>query len=343
MTTSVTNSQTERLGCIGIGLRILIGFVIFLVIIGIVGLIYEAWAEATVKAQFPAPGQIMTVDGRPMHIHCVGNGTPTVILDAGQGGWSSDWAAIMPELSQHSRVCAYDRAGYGWSGSADDERTPQQAADDLAGLLTVAQIESPYLLVGFSHAGLANRLFAAQHADEMAGLILVDPATEYDNEILGAEMLQQQRGAVGLFKSFGLLARLGLIRLLGPEGMAGYAPFIATAAADPKVYYTFVANPQWWDTSVQEFESRLNDANLTLVRAQGQIPNIPLIIIASDTLEVGGNMADSMQAARHERMSLIAAQSTHGEFIVAEDSTHNVLIDRPDVVIQAIRSIQVQN
>jgi pimeloyl-ACP methyl ester carboxylesterase len=276
-----------------------------------------------------------------MHIHCVGAGSPTIILDAGQGGWSSDWANIMPELSRHNQVCAFDRAGYGWSDAAEAGRSPRDAANDLDALLTAAEIEPPYLLVGFSHAGLAGRIFAAQHAAQMAGLVLVDPATEFDNELLGPELVRQQQSALGIFNGFSLLARLGVLRLIGPENMAGSAPFIAEEPANPDLYYAFVADPQWWETSTQEFASRLDEENLEQVRRLGRIPEIPLVIIGSDTLDTAGGAADAqaLQAARHQVMQGLAEQSAQGEFIVAEGSTHNVLVDRPDVVVHVVETM----
>lgn len=339
MNAQTTNSKKNRRGCLGLGLRLIGGLLVLLILLGIGGMIYEARVETAVSAQYPAPGQMVKVDGRDMHIHCVGEGGPTVILDAGQGGWSSDWADIMPELSENNRVCAYDRAGYGWSEGVEDGRSPQDAADDLAALLTAAQIEPPYVLVGFSHAGLADRIFAAQHGDKMAGMVLIDPATEFDNEIMSAELMQQQQAAKGMFKGFEFMAKIGLLRLMGTQNMADSAPFIGTDPADPELYYTFIAAPQWWATSVQEFVSHLDDDHLAMVGELGLISDIPLVIIGSDMLDTTGSAAlDGLQAARYEKLSGLAAQSAQGEFIIAEGSTHNIPADRPDVVLDAIES-----
>jgi pimeloyl-ACP methyl ester carboxylesterase len=313
---------------------------ILLALLAACGAIVEGRARETAAAGFPAPGRLVQVNGRAMHIHCMGQGSPTIVLDAGQGGWSSDWADIMPSLGGDHRVCAYDRAGYGWSEPAAGERSPLDAAADLQALLDAAAIEAPYVLVSFSHAGLAGRIFAAQHVEQMAGLVLVDPATEFDNEIMSPQLLQQQRAAVGLFNGLGLMARFGLLRLIGTQNMAGSAPFIATETASPDVYYTFVAGAQWWETSVQEFRSSLDDDHLHMVRQLGPIQDIPLVIIASDTLDASGNSdVEALQAARHETLQSLANQSTQGQFVIAQGSSHNVLVDRPDVVRQAVESV----
>ncbi len=339
----MNEKTTMKQGCLGTALRIGAGLLVGLLFVIVIGILFEARAETAAAAQFPPPGQIVEVNGRNMHILCTGTGSPTIILDAGQGGWSSDWADLMPRLSANNRVCAYDRAGYGWSAVAEDGRSPQDAADDLAALLSTAQIEPSYVLVGFSHAGLADRIFAAQHADQMAGMVLVDPATEFDNELMSSELGQQQETAVGLFKGFQFMAQIGLLRLIGPENMAGSAPFIGTKPADPDVYYAFIAAPQWWAASAQEFASRLNDDHMALVREQGTIQDIPLVIIGSDVLDTTGNAElAGLQAARHEKLNALAAQSAQGQFIIAEGSTHNILVDRSDVILTAIESVMGQ-
>lgn len=331
-----TELRTAK-GCLRRVLQVGGALLLVLAVLALAGAIYEVRAEAAVAAEYPAPGRLVTVDDRNMHIRCLGAGSPTIILDAGQGGWSSDWADIMPQLSRNNRVCAYDRAGYGWSDAAKDGRSPLDAANDLDALLTASEIEPPYLLVGFSHAGLAGRIFAAQHAEQMAGLVLIDPATEFDNELLGPKLMRQQQSALAMFNGFGLFARLGVLRLIGLENMAGSAPFIAEEPANPDLYYTFAANSQWWETSTQEFASRLDEETLEQVRQLGRIPEIPLVIIGSDTLDTA-DMADAqaLQAARRQVMRELAEQSASGEFIVADGSTHNVLVDRPDVVVHVV-------
>lgn len=217
---------------------------------------------------------------------------------------------------------------------------PQDAADDLASLLTAAQIKSPYVLVSFSHAGLAARLFAAQHADQMAGMVLIDPATEFDNEIMSAELMQQQQATVGMFKGFTFMSKIGLLQLIGTKNMAGSAPFIGTDPANPDLYYAFITAPQWWETSAQEFVSGLNDEHTTMVRDRGQIQDIPLVIIGSDVLDTTGNAAmGGLQAARHEKLQALAAQSAQGTFVIADGSSHNIPGDSPNVVLNAIETV----
>ena len=109
-------------------IRVLLIFVTSLVACNLVGFIYQQAAEASDKQAFPPPGQMVDVGGYRLHIHCMGEGSPAVILEAGTGGSSLDWSLVQPDAAVTTRVCAYDRAGYGWSDSASSPRTSQQVA-----------------------------------------------------------------------------------------------------------------------------------------------------------------------------------------------------------------------
>ncbi len=328
-----------RRGCLWWGLRIIAGLLLLLLVVALSGAIVQSRASAADRGRYPPSGNLVPVNGRPMHIHCQGEGSPTVILDAGQGGWSIEWNEIMPQLNKTTQVCAYDRAGYGWSDPATDDRTPQNAADDLADLLDAAAIARPYIVVGFSHAGLATRVYAAQHPEDVVGMVLIDPATEFDNELMDEALRKQQQSVVGIFQAFGLAARLGIIRLLDPREMAPYAPFIAQNPTQPDIYYSFVSEPKWWQTSAKEFSSRLSDATLEYVHTNGKIPNIPVTIIGAQIVSSRGDDGKVFSEARLSRLNELAERSSQGQFILAEDSSHEVPRDRPDIIVAAIQQV----
>ena len=72
-------------------------------------------AMAAVGPATPAPGLMVLVGEHRLHLNCAGQGEPAVVMDAGLGGTSLDWVRVQPELARYTRVCTYDRAGYGWS------------------------------------------------------------------------------------------------------------------------------------------------------------------------------------------------------------------------------------
>lgn len=112
--------------------------------------------------------------GRSLFIDCVGSGRPTVVLEAGFGGDTRNWATVQPEIGRTTRTCAYDRAGLGNSVALPGVHDARTELADLQHLLTGARLPAPYVLVGHSYGGLLARLFARAHPNEVGGLVLVD-------------------------------------------------------------------------------------------------------------------------------------------------------------------------
>jgi alpha/beta hydrolase fold len=169
-TITTTVSAPERAWRIGQRILRAIGrafgaLFVLIAILALAGASYEAIAGGGDAHRYPPPGQLVDVGGERLHIDCVGEGSPTVVLESGLGGSSLDWRLVQPELGKTTRVCAYDRAGMGWSDPSPQPRTPRQIADELHTLLTHAGIAGPYVLVGHSLGGKNVRLFALTHPD----------------------------------------------------------------------------------------------------------------------------------------------------------------------------------
>jgi len=127
---------------------------------------------------FEPPGKLIDVNGHNMHINCVGNKSPTIILDSGTGGFSLEWKDIQRSLSQYVRICAYDRAGYGWSDMGPLPRTTKRITHELHTLLQNAGIHGPYIMVGHSFGGFTAQYFARYFNNEIAGIVLIDSSHE---------------------------------------------------------------------------------------------------------------------------------------------------------------------
>jgi pimeloyl-ACP methyl ester carboxylesterase len=151
-----------------------LGLVIGLLALAVIGVIYQAIGTEIYRRIYPPPGKLVDVDGHSLHINCVGEGSPTVILESGSGANSTAWANIQPEVSDTTRVCAYDRAGSGWSEPGPGPGDPQQIAGELHTLLGNAGIEGPYVLVGHSFGGLYVLMYADLYPNEVEGMVLVD-------------------------------------------------------------------------------------------------------------------------------------------------------------------------
>ena len=202
------------------------GVVLFLIILGLAaaGFIYQELAVARDRRDFPPPGQMLAVAGHAMHIVCTGTappGTPTVILEAGTGLASPAWALVAPAVTAATRVCAYDRAGNGWSEPGPAPRDLRRVADELHTLLGKADIAGPYVLVGHSFGGLYIRAYREAYPADVAGMVLVDAS--HPNQLTRSA---KRSADIATFKNVlrvaPLLARFGITRFFG---LADSEPF----------------------------------------------------------------------------------------------------------------------
>ena len=131
----------------------------------------------------PAPDRSYLVNGHSLYLHCVGTGEPTVVLFNGLGERTPSWAWVQQSVSSTTRVCAFDRAGEGWSGAAPARQDGHQLASDLHQLLRVAHVPGPYVLAGHSVGGVYALLYAMQYPGEVAGVALIDSATPYQFDL----------------------------------------------------------------------------------------------------------------------------------------------------------------
>ena len=171
---------------------------------------------------YPAPGQTYQVGDHRLHLDCRGQGGPTVVLFNGLGEISASWARITDQVSTTTRICAYDRAGQGWS---EDVASPQDgvtAAEDLHQLLAQAGEEGPYVLVGHSIGGPYALTYAAQYPDQVAGMVLLDSSSPEQLTSIPSYAGQYavMRRGLALLPTF---ARLGLTRVFAASHLPGDA------------------------------------------------------------------------------------------------------------------------
>jgi len=176
---------------------------------------YATIQEQVDRSTTAMPGHLVDVGGRRLYLECRGSGSPTVVLVSGLAEASVYWRGwIAPVVAQNSTVCAYDRAGQGWSDPPPSPQDGVAVATDLHNLLAKAQLPGPYVVVGHSTGGVYVRIFAARYADQVAGMVLLD---SQPNEALtgGLPDFPSQYGilhrATALFPS---LARLGIFQLV---------------------------------------------------------------------------------------------------------------------------------
>jgi pimeloyl-ACP methyl ester carboxylesterase len=140
---------------------------------------------------------LVDVGGHRLNIRCSGEGFPAVILGSGLASSNHDWGPVEERVSEFTQVCSYDRAGLGESDATDGVPTAQTASDNLHALLSGAGIDGPVVLVGHSYGGLVAQLYAAQHPENTAALVLVD-SLEQNNLLRAGEILGEQAMAAFL-------------------------------------------------------------------------------------------------------------------------------------------------
>jgi pimeloyl-ACP methyl ester carboxylesterase len=138
--------------------------------------------EPYVASSYLHAQRLVDVGGRRLNIICAGTGSPTVIRDAGLAADATSWRLVQPAIARHTRVCSYDRAGMGFSDATTSSRDAAAIVNDLHALLIGARISPPYVLVGWSVAGLYTRLHVDRYPDDVAGLVQVDPSSENDED-----------------------------------------------------------------------------------------------------------------------------------------------------------------
>jgi pimeloyl-ACP methyl ester carboxylesterase len=155
-----------------------------LVIVLVVGRIYEVMMEARDDKRMPPPGQLFDVEGHLMHIHCQGQGSPTIVVEQGSGEQSLGWSEVIENMSRISRTCAYDRVGMGYSEPVGKPTSASDIAHNLERLLQAAEITDDLVLVGWSAGGIYQREFYRQFPERVKGMVLVDSAHEQQTQKL---------------------------------------------------------------------------------------------------------------------------------------------------------------
>lgn len=293
--------------------RGLLGLLILIVVLSIVGATYQAIATEVDKRNYSAPGQFVDVGGYRLHLYCTGNhvaGNPTVILEQGLGGISSAWALIQPEVAKVTRVCSYDRAGMGWSDSGPEPRDAQQIATELHTLLQNANMQVPYVLVGWSFGGLYARQYAGQYPDEVAGMVLLDSShpDQWTSTPEGQALFESNSKIYSVSPA---LARLGIMRVMGNLQPALSLPMPYRGA----IKASFAATKDWDAQSAEFLASPLTS---TQVKESASLGNTPLFVL---TATEHGTPPEQEQLWQNWQIDL-ATLSTNSIHKIVEGADH---------------------
>jgi pimeloyl-ACP methyl ester carboxylesterase len=171
---------------------------------------FETVVEAATSNNPPAGGRTYTVAGHSLYLRCAGSGSPAVILFNGLAERTPSWAWVQGDVARHTRVCAFDRAGQGWSGASPGRQDAHQLSADVHGLLAAANVSGPYVLAGHSVGGTYALAYAMDHPKDVAGVALIDSATPYQFDLsFYPGFYSMWRRASALLPT---LARAGIVR-----------------------------------------------------------------------------------------------------------------------------------
>lgn len=285
-----------------------------------------------------------------MHLVEAGQGSPTVIFEAGIAASSLNWTAILAQAARFTRACAYDRAWLGWSDPAPASRVTARLVDELHSLLAQAQIPTPYVLVGHSFGGLLVQAYAVAHPHQVAGLVLIDPLPAVEWLQVSGERLRMLRWGIRLSRRGALLARLGVVRaslalLTGggrriPKLVARLSSGRAESTLSRLVGEIQKMPPEVWPMvqahwcqpkaflGMAEYFKALPES-AEQAAALGELPEIPVTILSA---------SNSTPPQITERDAL-ASRSMHGKHIIVPESGHWIHLDQPEVVLAAIREM----
>lgn len=314
--------------------RALLGLLSLLVALSAGGATYQAVATVRDAQAFPPLGQLVDVGGYRLHLYCVGQGNPTVILESGQANSLAVWSWIQPAVAQTTRVCAYDRAGVGWSDTGPLPRDAQQMVRELHTLLQNAAITPPYVLVGHSFGGLVTHVYAAQYPAEVVGLVWLDvehPA-EWTRSPEGRAQYQQ---ILRLSRIGPWLARIGLVRL------SNYFPLVKELPPPfAAAFKAWVDTTRFMEVNAAEFQGQR--ASAAQAQAAGALGEMPLVVVTATDHGFPPAVANELEAQWLIMQNELAALSTNSVQQMVAGATHGSLqVEAQDAQVSSAAIRQV--
>ena len=290
-------------------------------------------SEAQQPQRYEPPGRLIDIGGRKLHLHCAGTGSPTVILVAGGGAFSIDWALVQPKVAENTRVCSYDRAGLAWSDPGPVDETVEQTIADLHVVLKAAGEKAPFLLVGASIGGIFIQAYQRAHPDEVAGLVFSNSSNRVGMSV------KDKGGLIWELTEDDL--RSAFPRPPGPKTPAPTQvgePFNRLPAdlralrlwLDVRLWEKYEpakAGPEsvlsWRKEFLREFEE--TDAR------QHPLGQLPVIVVSSGP--TASESESRSRAGAAARLDFLSSNSVH---VTATGSGHEIHLYQPEVVVQAL-------
>lgn len=304
-------------------LRLLLWLAASLLLIAGAGAIWQRHAERQDAERLPAPGRWVDIGGHRLHLHCAGQGAPTVWLEAGLGNDVNHWSGVFEALAARQRTCAYDRAGLGWSDAGPLPRDAGPVVDEAVRLLQASGEPPPYLLVGHSNGGAYVRLIAAALPEQVSGLVLVDPSQSHPE---GCPPLPGSMRAI--YGTLVTLAPTGLPRALLPTLFP-----LERSALPPAAREAHAATRARVDALRATWsEAQASCALQAAAEAAGWPVGVPVeVLLAGRRPEAQAWVPDAARA-----MAALAGAT----LTVVEGSGHWIQLENPAAVLDAVERVR---
>jgi pimeloyl-ACP methyl ester carboxylesterase len=316
--------------------------IISMALIVVAGGIFQFSMTLWESHRYPARGKLVDIGGVRLHINCTGMGSPAVIMEAGPNDSSLIWQLVQPQISKFTRVCSYDRAGFGWSDGPNEPRSSSNIADELERLLARAAIPGPYVFVGHDFGTLDLRVFTARHRQQVTGMVFVDSVHPDMHHRPPFNVAAQSTLTNVYYQLMPWTVPIGVPRILGwcrdnftfPNQPKEWAQLVPEATAQ-------YCRLQSWRTE----QAQVTDEDGSFPATTGPFGDMPLIVISHDPQvnDFGGFFTPAdLVKAEHSWMEMqdeLRGLSSRSQRIIAKGSEHWVQIHRPELVAAAVREI----
>jgi pimeloyl-ACP methyl ester carboxylesterase len=320
-------------------MHIVLGIAAFAAVIVLAGIICERFGRYRAARDFPPPGKMVDIGGRRIQLDCQGSGSPTVVFEAGLSiDGSLSWSAVQPKIAAHTRACSYSRAGLMWSDPSDAPPSAKQVVHDLRAALASAGEHGPFVLVGQSLGALYAASFVKAFGSEVAGLVFVDPSHPEQVERVAGFMTESR----SMLSRIGVaLAWSGILRAAAPV-LLPQAPH--RTAHDARAIRAYA--PKSLATQLSESDS--TDSTLAEMRGFRGLGSRPLVVLTAMApytaaelrgMKITPEQGRQVQAIWKQLHEEEATWSSRGRHQVLANSGHDIQLEDPDAVVDAVLSV----
>ena len=311
--------------------------VTFALIALVAGRVYESAMRAREQAQHLPPGKLVEIDGRKVHIYCKGAvAGPTVVIEPGAAEPAMLWWAVQDAVAAFARVCTYDRAGYQWSDAVVGPRSITERARELRRVLAAADVPGPYVLVSHSYGGAIVRAWAREDTSNIGGLVFVD--TPDEQNLYSAPYERVIERGRWIMPAFAFAMRCGVFRIMSAMGDDGDRPLLSP---DARRDWPMAFTPSGLDAAYDDLSSVANaTASERVPFEPGVFGEMPLVVVVHGV--PFPEAFAGLEPGFRDSQERLAALSRRGELVVAEHANHNINIDQPEVIVDAIRRVIAQ-